>query len=257
MAFADTEVEPAVAVTPSEVPPVEATPTEAITENPAEPETQAASEPETEPAPEPKAAGRARTGNATGGQNRNRRPNGRRAAAKDPFASRRGLAPAGRELMTRRPRHRQRHHSHRTWLEGRSRARPYQSRWPAAAASEAYGLYRAAQAQYLGHHRERSAGAHHGDGHAARREGAGVSGGPPRLSQRGLLLFTNDGELANAVMSAATHLPKTYVVKVNGTLTADQEQALPRGRAAFRAAHAAGGPEADSRGGESLVRGEA
>jgi 23S rRNA pseudouridine2605 synthase len=40
----------------------------------------------------------------------------------------------------------------------------------------------------------------------------------------GLLLFTNDGELANAVMSAATHLPKTYLVKANGTLTADQEQ---------------------------------
>ena len=40
----------------------------------------------------------------------------------------------------------------------------------------------------------------------------------------GLLLFTNDGELANAVMSAATHLQKTYLVKANGTLTADQEQ---------------------------------
>jgi 23S rRNA pseudouridine2605 synthase len=40
----------------------------------------------------------------------------------------------------------------------------------------------------------------------------------------GLLLFTNDGDLANAVMSAATHLPKTYLVKVNGALTADQEQ---------------------------------
>jgi len=40
----------------------------------------------------------------------------------------------------------------------------------------------------------------------------------------GLLLFTNDGELANAVMSAATHLPKTYLVKANGTLTAEQEQ---------------------------------
>ena len=40
----------------------------------------------------------------------------------------------------------------------------------------------------------------------------------------GLLLLTNDGELANAVMSAATHLPKTYLVKVNGSLTADQEQ---------------------------------
>lgn len=40
----------------------------------------------------------------------------------------------------------------------------------------------------------------------------------------GLLLLTNDGETANAIMSAATHLPKTYVVKVNGALTTDQEQ---------------------------------
>ena len=40
----------------------------------------------------------------------------------------------------------------------------------------------------------------------------------------GLLLLTNDGELANAVMSAATHLPKTYLVKANGALTAEQEQ---------------------------------
>ena len=40
----------------------------------------------------------------------------------------------------------------------------------------------------------------------------------------GLLLLTNDGELANAVMSAATHLPKTYLVKANGTLTAEQEK---------------------------------
>jgi 23S rRNA pseudouridine2605 synthase len=40
----------------------------------------------------------------------------------------------------------------------------------------------------------------------------------------GLLLLTNDGELANAIMSAASHLPKTYVVKVNGRLTAEQEQ---------------------------------
>ncbi len=40
----------------------------------------------------------------------------------------------------------------------------------------------------------------------------------------GLLLLTNDGELANAVMSAATHLPKMYLVKANGSLTPDQEQ---------------------------------
>jgi 23S rRNA pseudouridine2605 synthase len=45
----------------------------------------------------------------------------------------------------------------------------------------------------------------------------------------GLLLLTNDGEIANAVMSAATHLPKTYVVKVNGRLTADQEQKFREG----------------------------
>src|SRR5512142_1335039 len=40
----------------------------------------------------------------------------------------------------------------------------------------------------------------------------------------GLLLMTNDGEMANAITSAATHLPKTYLVKVNGTLTPEQEE---------------------------------
>src|SRR5215468_12496740 len=40
----------------------------------------------------------------------------------------------------------------------------------------------------------------------------------------GLLLLTNDGELANAILSASTHLPKTYLVKVNGRLTGEQEQ---------------------------------
>jgi 23S rRNA pseudouridine2605 synthase len=40
----------------------------------------------------------------------------------------------------------------------------------------------------------------------------------------GLLLLTNDGELANAILSARTHLPKTYVVKVNGELSPEQEQ---------------------------------
>jgi 23S rRNA pseudouridine2605 synthase len=40
----------------------------------------------------------------------------------------------------------------------------------------------------------------------------------------GLLLLTNDGELANGIMSAATHLPKTYLVKVTGSLTTEQEQ---------------------------------
>ena len=45
----------------------------------------------------------------------------------------------------------------------------------------------------------------------------------------GLLLLTNDGELANAIMSAATHLPKAYVVKVTGTLSAAQEQEFREG----------------------------
>jgi len=45
----------------------------------------------------------------------------------------------------------------------------------------------------------------------------------------GLLLLTNDGEMANAILSAATHLPKTYVVKANGTLTSDQEQQFRQG----------------------------
>jgi 23S rRNA pseudouridine2605 synthase len=39
----------------------------------------------------------------------------------------------------------------------------------------------------------------------------------------GLLLLTNDGEFANRITSAATHVEKTYVVKVTGQLTEDQE----------------------------------
>jgi 23S rRNA pseudouridine2605 synthase len=45
----------------------------------------------------------------------------------------------------------------------------------------------------------------------------------------GLLLLTNDGELANAITSAATHLQKTYLVKSNGALSADQEQKFREG----------------------------
>lgn len=67
----------------------------------------------------------------------------------------------------------------------------------------------------------------------------------------GLLLLTNDGELANAIMSAATHIPKTYLVKVNGPLTAEQEQhfreGLPLGGrrtapAGLKLVHRAGNP---------------
>jgi 23S rRNA pseudouridine2605 synthase len=45
----------------------------------------------------------------------------------------------------------------------------------------------------------------------------------------GLLLLTNDGDLANAITSAATHLPKTYLVKANGALSPDQEQKFREG----------------------------
>jgi 23S rRNA pseudouridine2605 synthase len=45
----------------------------------------------------------------------------------------------------------------------------------------------------------------------------------------GLLLLTNDGDLANAITSASTHIPKTYLVKVNGPLTPEQEQQFREG----------------------------
>ena len=48
-------------------------------------------------------------------------------------------------------------------------------------------------------------------------------------ASEGLLLLTNDGDLANAVTASATHMAKTYLVKVNGTLSADQEEAFRHG----------------------------
>jgi len=47
-------------------------------------------------------------------------------------------------------------------------------------------------------------------------------------ASEGLLLLTNDGELAHKLMKAASHVPKTYVVKVAGTL---KEEAITRLRA--------------------------
>jgi 23S rRNA pseudouridine2605 synthase len=44
------------------------------------------------------------------------------------------------------------------------------------------------------------------------------------FQSEGLLLLTNDGEFANRITSAATHVTKTYVVKVNGQLTPEQEE---------------------------------
>jgi 23S rRNA pseudouridine2605 synthase len=47
-------------------------------------------------------------------------------------------------------------------------------------------------------------------------------------ASEGLLLLINDGELANRLMKAASHVPKTYVVKVAGTPT---EEAIAKLRA--------------------------
>lgn len=45
----------------------------------------------------------------------------------------------------------------------------------------------------------------------------------------GLLLVTNDGELANALTRAASHVPKTYLVKVSGIPSEEALNALRRG----------------------------
>jgi len=45
----------------------------------------------------------------------------------------------------------------------------------------------------------------------------------------GLLLLTNDGEFANAITSASSHVPKLYLVKVTGYLTPEQEEQFRAG----------------------------
>lgn len=48
-------------------------------------------------------------------------------------------------------------------------------------------------------------------------------------ASEGLLLLTNDGVFANTLMSPASHVTKTYLVKVNGPLTLEQEEDFRRG----------------------------
>jgi 23S rRNA pseudouridine2605 synthase len=48
-------------------------------------------------------------------------------------------------------------------------------------------------------------------------------------ASEGLLLLTNDGEFANKLMSPASHVTKTYLVKVNGPLMPDQEEQFRKG----------------------------
>lgn len=45
----------------------------------------------------------------------------------------------------------------------------------------------------------------------------------------GLLLLTNDGEFANRITAARTHVQKTYVVKVTSEITQDQEAQFREG----------------------------
>jgi pseudouridine synthase len=45
----------------------------------------------------------------------------------------------------------------------------------------------------------------------------------------GLLLLTNDGDFAARILSPASHVPKTYLVKVNGPLTPEQEEEFRAG----------------------------
>lgn len=43
-------------------------------------------------------------------------------------------------------------------------------------------------------------------------------------ASEGLLLLTNDGEFAHRITAASTHVAKSYLVKVNGLLTGEQEE---------------------------------
>jgi len=45
----------------------------------------------------------------------------------------------------------------------------------------------------------------------------------------GLLLLTNDGDFTNGLTSASHHVAKTYLVKVNGSLTTEQEEQFRNG----------------------------
>jgi 23S rRNA pseudouridine2605 synthase len=48
-------------------------------------------------------------------------------------------------------------------------------------------------------------------------------------ASEGLILLTNDGDFANRLLSPASHVTKTYLVKANGSLTEEQEETFRRG----------------------------
>jgi 23S rRNA pseudouridine2605 synthase len=75
-------------------------------------------------------------------------------------------------------------------------------------------------------------------------------------ASEGLLLLTNDGELAQGLMKASSHVPKTYVVKVAGTPDESGLEKLRRGLVISEgrpeAAH--GGKAAGRRTGEDAAK---
>jgi 23S rRNA pseudouridine2605 synthase len=48
-------------------------------------------------------------------------------------------------------------------------------------------------------------------------------------ASEGLLLLTNDGDFANKISSPSAHVAKTYLAKINGVLTREQEEAFRGG----------------------------
>lgn len=48
-------------------------------------------------------------------------------------------------------------------------------------------------------------------------------------ASEGLLLLTNDGDLANVLTAAKSHVPKIYLVKVNGMLSTEQAEQFRTG----------------------------
>jgi 23S rRNA pseudouridine2605 synthase len=61
-------------------------------------------------------------------------------------------------------------------------------------------------------------------------------------ASEGLLLLTNDGDLANFLTRAASHVPKTYLVKVSGQPAEEDIQKLRRGIRLQGRPGQAGGP---------------
>jgi 23S rRNA pseudouridine2605 synthase len=59
--------------------------------------------------------------------------------------------------------------------------------------------------------------------------GRWISVGRLDIATTGLLLFSNDGELANAMMHPATGLDREYAVRLNGRLTAEQLEQAKKG----------------------------